>query len=37
MAAADLPQEFTMLMMLRSLNIDPELLGLDVAEDHWID
>ena len=32
-----LPQNFTMLMMLRSLNIDPDILGYDATEDKWQD
>jgi hypothetical protein len=30
-------QEFTMLMMLKSLNIDPHVLGYDPVEDKWED
>lgn len=36
-AGADLTQGFTMLMMLKSLNIEPELLGYDPVEDKWIE
>lgn len=30
-------QEFTMMMMLKSLNIEPEVLGYDPVEDKWLD
>jgi hypothetical protein len=34
---ADIWQEFTMHMMLKSLNIDPEVVGYDPVEDTWAD
>jgi Swi5-dependent recombination DNA repair protein 1 len=34
---ANTEQGFTMLMMLKSLNIDPDILGYDPAEDKWRD
>lgn len=33
---ADRHKEFTMDMMLKTLNVDPSLIGFDISEQRWI-